>query len=168
MFISDIEGQAFILPEVNLATSTGVVRKPILIGDSYGLASVIFFAEQIKRICHVQPLVFLSLSDAEKNEFPFTPTPSQFVLSDFPLGVLAACPLLEDKKIPSRLISDSFLPGCYDGNLAEFLDELPASLFSDQKVDVFSLVEKKATDIIRGFCEKHKFNWAMGLVVVSH
>lgn len=144
IFITDLLGDAFVL-------SDGVNR-PLLIADESGLPAIIFFAGKIKAAHQVQPLVLLYSEES----FPFTPVPSQFVVSNFPAGVLAACPLLEDKRIPSRLICENLLPGCYDGNIAECLDELPDAFFDGENSKIYAIAEKKTLDQISVFSQRRE------------
>jgi len=110
--ISQALGSAFSL--------TTELQRPLLLADEAGLPAIIFLAQKMRLMNDsVQPLVILS----SKHAFPFTAKPSQFVMPTFPAGVIASCPLLEDKKIPSRLLSEDFLPGCYEGSLVDFLHE---------------------------------------------
>ena len=110
-YVSELQGESFVLPGENL--------KPILFADDAGLPSIVYLALKISESTSVQPLVILTT----ESQFSFTPKPSQFVVSDLPPGMLATCPLLEDKKIPARLISETFKPGCYEGRVEEFLEE---------------------------------------------
>lgn len=90
----------------------------ILIADIQGLAATMFFlyraAPNVRRQC----LVFLQSDDA----FPFQPRPSLFMLPGVPPSTMGCAPLCEDMRIPSRLGSQSGLPGCYDGSVADLLD----------------------------------------------
>ncbi|MDH3325291.1 MAG: hypothetical protein OEM38_01075 [Gammaproteobacteria bacterium] len=102
-------------------------EKPVLIADELGLPSIFFLADLLMRKYQRQPLVILST----EQQFPFTPKPSQFIVSDFPSGMLATCPLLEDKKIPARLISKAFQPGCYDGDIEMFFEDVGPSFWNE-------------------------------------
>ena len=144
LFVSHVLGDIFLLPKNKI--------NPLLIADELGLPSIIFLAEKIKSISKLQPLVFLCSS--EKTSFPFTPVPSQFVVSNFPMGVLAACPMLEDKGIPSRLISEKLMPGCFDGNMTELLRELPDAFFDEAEIEVFVAGKKEILDDVKVFANK--------------
>lgn len=147
LFVSEPSGEFFVLPENEI--------KPLLIADETGLPSIIYLAEQIKQGCKIQPLVLLFSGSI----YPFTPIPSQFVVSDFPAAVLAACPMLEDKKIPSRLICENFLPGCYEGSLSDFLAELPDAFFSAATMEVFAMGEKNMLENVRQFSLRRGLNF---------
>ncbi len=157
IFLSDSEavnGNAFVLPK---ALTDAVPRekiKPVLIADEAGLPAIVFLADKIKNHCKMQPLVFLF----SNNDFPFTPIPSQFVISNIPMGVLAACPMLEDKKIPSRLLSDIFSPGCYEGGVSDFFDELPLAFFESLKLTLYIAGKKELGDVVENFARKHQLS----------
>ena len=102
---------------------------PVLVSDISGLPAIFFLADFVQKKCNTQPLVLLF----SKDNFPFTIKPSQFVVQNFPAGMLATCQLLEDKKIPARLISEMILPGCYDGSAGDFFDELSDSFLKNDR-----------------------------------
>lgn len=90
--------------------------RPLLLGGGVGIPPMIFLAEMLKdRPSEYAPLVLMG----SEVPFPFTPRPSEFILSGQPDGVIAAMPLLEDWGIPSRLASLQGYPGCYEGYVTD-------------------------------------------------
>ena len=112
LWVSQAKGSALPLPEFS--------HRALLVADKWGLPSILFLSQLIA-ISKLQNKVVVLLS--AEQEFPFKPQPSRYLLPGMPAGVIAACPLLEDRKIPSRLICDAYLPGCYEGSAIEFLSE---------------------------------------------
>lgn len=90
----------------------------VLIADINGLASTIFLLTRAPIAVRRQCLVFLQADDA----FPFYPRPSLFMLPGVPPSTTGCAPLCEDMRVPSRLASESGLPGCYTGSVADLLD----------------------------------------------
>ncbi len=65
----------------------------------------------------------LALIMEAKSEFPFQIKPAKFMFKNLPIkaaGMIGACSLLEDWKIPNRLCSQTGIPGCFDGDLDAF------------------------------------------------
>ncbi|MCG6966323.1 MAG: dihydroorotate dehydrogenase electron transfer subunit [Chromatiaceae bacterium] len=89
-------------------------RRPLLIGGGVGMPPMIFIAESL-RYSDSKPFVVLG----SEVPFPFTARPSQFPLPGLPDGVIAAMPLLEDWKIPSRLASLQGYAGCHQGYVTD-------------------------------------------------
>jgi len=152
VLVSEPQGTAFVLPTFfsHIGNEHHVI-KPVLLADDIGLPAIIFLAEKIKIICGLQPLVFLF----SQTQFPFTPVPSQFIVSNIPVGVLAACPMLEDKKIPSRLLSETVVPGCYEGAMDAFLAGLPNTFFRDINIEVYAAGGKSLLDAADVFAQRH-------------
>lgn len=91
-----------------------VTPRALLLGDTDGIASVIFLADGLRqRRPRVKLLVLLSSAQP----WPFRPQPSRMVIPGLPGGVIAAVPLLDDWGVPSRLASPHVTPGCFDGPL---------------------------------------------------
>ena len=115
----------------------GYSRRPLLIGGGVGIPPMVFLAEHIrasKALCST--LVIMG----SEVPFPFQPRPSQILVPGMPDGTIAAVPLPEDWKIPSRLASRQRLPGCFDGLVTDlarhWLGALPESERRD--VEIFS------------------------------
>lgn len=89
-------------------------RRPLLIGGGVGMPPMIFVAESL-RGGDSHPFVVLG----SEVPFPFSPRPSQFMLTGIPEGVIAAMPLLEDWGIPSRLASQQGYAGCHQGYVTD-------------------------------------------------
>jgi len=96
----------------------------LLIGGGVGMPPVIFLAESLRRDPNYRLLVLLG-SEAP---FPFPLRPSQILLPDFPDGVIAGIPLLDDWNIPSRLASLRGYPGCHRGLVTELAQSWLTSL----------------------------------------
>ncbi len=127
LWVSPPAGDAFPAP----AFSSNL----LIIADEIGLPSVLFLSQ------------FIAASKSRKNvfvliyaeeQFPFRPQPSRFLVSGIPPGVIAACPLLEDRKIASRLISNTSIPGCYHGSLAEFFSEWLSEGFVNEDATLYA------------------------------
>lgn len=90
----------------------GYRRRPLLIGGGVGIPPIVFLAEHM-RSCRL-PAAPLVLMGSEV-PFPFRPRPSQILVPGMPEGTIAAMPLFEDWKIPSRLTSGQHRAGCFEG-----------------------------------------------------
>lgn len=55
------------------------------------------------------------------NASPFKLQPSQFYMPDLPAGVIANMSMLEEVGTIARFCSLANLPGCFDGNLTDFI-----------------------------------------------
>jgi dihydroorotate dehydrogenase electron transfer subunit len=107
--------------------------RPILLGGGFGIPSIVFLASHIKRQTNgITPLALVS----SEVPFPFTPRPSQFMVPGVPADTIAAMPLMEDWKIPSRLASLKGFPGCYEGVVTELARSCLNALSAEQKLDV--------------------------------
>lgn len=109
---------------------------PLLVGGGVGMPPMIFLAESLRRRPGFRPLVVLG-SEAP---FPFPVRPSQLLVDGMPEGVIAAMPLLDDWRVPSRLASLEARPGCFQGYVSDlarrWLQSLePAAL---AQVEVFA------------------------------
>ncbi len=89
-------------------------KRPLLLGGGVGIPPMIFLADAMHK-GDTQPLVLMG----SEVPFPFKARPSQIMVAGIPAGCIAAMPLLEDWKIPSRLCSLQFYPGCYDGYITD-------------------------------------------------
>lgn len=125
-------------------------KKIVLFADEKGLPAIFFLADRFVEVGR-QPLLFLCSNE----EFPFQVKPSHFVIDNLPLGMLATCQLLEDKKIPARLISETGLPGCYDGSVKEFLEELNLNGWDFDNADFRVAGSNKFVNVVNSFahCE---------------
>lgn len=82
------------------------------------LGAFIFAARALRKLCNAKHSLFVLYSE---NTFPFQPVPSKFVVSAVPSHVIAGMPMLEDWGLPTRLVSDAFVPGAFDGSVDELL-----------------------------------------------
>lgn len=101
-------------------TAIPVTGNLLILGSGLEMANLFYIAKQ--RLSSQASGQTLALLHGEQG-FPFTVKPSRFILPEMPAEAIGACPLLEDWKIGNRLASDSGLPGCFDGSLAELLDQ---------------------------------------------
>jgi dihydroorotate dehydrogenase electron transfer subunit len=92
----------------------------LILGSGLEMATLFYIAKQ-RQPSHATGKT-LALLHSELG-FPFTVKPARFILPGMPAEAIGACPLLEDWKIGNRLASDSGLPGCFEGSLAELLDQ---------------------------------------------
>jgi len=125
LWISLAKGEAFPQPEFS--------NLLLILADELGLASVIFLSQFLSAgKTQSRALVFLY----SESQFPFSAQPSRFLVPNMLPGVIAACPLLEDRKIPSRLASSEFLPGCYQGSITEFIHEWDSDYINDKDMTI--------------------------------
>lgn len=89
--------------------------RALLLGANSGMAPLIFLAESLRSQEGFQPMILL----ASDRTFPFSPRPSRFIVPGMPPGVIAAMPLMEDWGIPSRMVSEHDVAGCFDGELVD-------------------------------------------------
>lgn len=88
----------------------------LLLGSDLGIAPLLFLARQRQSV-DASTLALLHASE----HFPFAIKPARFMLPGLPPEAIGACSLLEDWHVANRLASDTELPGCYHGNLTDFL-----------------------------------------------
>jgi dihydroorotate dehydrogenase electron transfer subunit len=128
--------------------------RPILLGGGFGIPSIVFLASHLKR--HAPETKPLSLVSSEV-PFPFTPRPSQIMVPGVPADAIAAMPLMEDWKIPSRLASLKGFPGCYEGLVTDLARSCLNALSADQlkEVELFACgprpMLKATADLAREF-----------------
>ena len=92
----------------------------LILGSGVEIANLFYIAKQ-RQSFHASGQT-LALLHSEQG-FPFTVKPARFMLPEMPAEAIGACPLLEDWKISNRLASDLGLPGCFDGRLADLLEQ---------------------------------------------
>ena len=61
----------------------------------------------------------------ETESFSFKPSPSQYMTPEYPSNMIASMPLLDDLGFSSRLACSQFQPGCFEGSLAELINDMP-------------------------------------------
>lgn len=93
-------------------------------GDSItsSLHLIYYFIDQMGHKILQKRLRFIILSTEES--FPFKPIPSLFMMPGFSSDLIASSQLLEDLKLPARLVSTIESPGCYKGNISSLLIEM--------------------------------------------
>lgn len=82
-----------------------------------------------------------------EDHFPFTPIPSQIMVSGIPDELIASSQLLEDFSLPARLACRSGSPGCYEGSAIDMLEAINFNQLIDEDSTVIcfgshSLVQK--------------------------
>lgn len=88
----------------------------LLLASDLGIAPLLHLARQASKM----PLGTSTMALLYATEgFPFMVKPARYMLSFMPAEAIGGCPLLEDWKIPNRLVSPGGLPGCFDGSLLE-------------------------------------------------
>ena len=112
-------------------------KRPLLIGGGVGIPPMVFLSEHITRTAKtISPFVIMG----SEVPFPFTPVPSQIIISGISEGAIAAMPLLEDWGIASRLSTLQGYPGCFDGYVTDlarkWLDSMDSS--EHENVEIFS------------------------------
>lgn len=92
--------------------------QPLLItGESLGIADALLSAQHLKH--HAKHCVVLLSGES----FPCVIKPARFMVRELP-ELIAACPLLEDWGFANRLASNAGLPGCFEGNLTQLLQQI--------------------------------------------
>lgn len=105
-----------ILGPIGVPFKTDPARpRALLLGGGVGIPPMVFLAEQLRGDNRFQPLVLMG----SEVPFPFSTQPSTIIVPGIPEGTIAAMPLLEDWKIPSRLASLQEYPGCFAGYITE-------------------------------------------------
>jgi len=127
LWVSQPTGDAF--------PALGFSSNLLIIADKTGLPSALFLSQIIAELKSHKKVFVLLYSDGQ---FPFRPQPSRFLVSGVPPSVIAACPLLEDRNISNRLISNTSIPGCYEGSLTEFLNDCLLEDFINEGVTVYA------------------------------
>lgn len=96
---------------------TAATARALLLADDDGLASAVFLARALRGWQpRVKPFALFELTPP----LPFRPQPSRIMTPGLPAGVIAALPLLEDWKIPSRIACrHDEQPGCFIGAVTE-------------------------------------------------
>jgi len=111
---------------------------PLLIGGGVGIPPMVFLAEHLRRQGGKDCSPFVIMGS--EVPFPFSPRPSQIMVQGMPEGVIAAMPLLEDWKVPSRLASLRGYAGCFEGYVTDlarrWLDVLGRK--QQPKVEIFA------------------------------
>lgn len=122
-----------LLGPIGVPFSTDPQRpRALLLGGGVGIPPMVFLADQLRRNSNYQPLVLMG-SEAP---FPFTTQPSKIIVPGLPDGTIAAMPLMEDWKIPSRLASLQAYPGCYDGYITDLARHWLSALDTTQRSEV--------------------------------
>jgi dihydroorotate dehydrogenase electron transfer subunit len=91
--------------------------RTLLVGGGVGIPPMIFLAESLaaRRDGSWKPLVLMG----SEIPFPFSPRPSTIMVAGIPQGVIACMPLLDERRVPSRLASFSDFAGCYQGYVTD-------------------------------------------------
>ena len=106
--------------------------RPLLLGGGVGIPPMVFLADAMRADPHWRPLVLMG----SEVPFPFTATPSRFLVPGAPEGVIAAMPLLDDWGIPSRLASLQGYPGCFEGFITELARRWLDALNDEERAGV--------------------------------
>ena len=106
--------------------------RALLLGGGVGIPPMVFLAEELRDAGEYQPLVLMG----SEVPFPFTTQPSTIFVPGLPDGTIAAMPLMEDWKIPSRLASLQNFPGCYDGYITDLARHWIDSLDETQRNEI--------------------------------
>jgi dihydroorotate dehydrogenase electron transfer subunit len=85
--------------------------RALLVGGGVGIPPMIFLAETLMAQAGWRPLVLMG----SEIPFPFHARPSTILVPGIPPEAIAAMPLLEEWRVPSRLASFAGFPGCYTG-----------------------------------------------------
>jgi dihydroorotate dehydrogenase electron transfer subunit len=89
--------------------------RPLLIGGGVGIPPMIFLADALRYDRRFSPFAILG----SEVPFPFNARPSQHLVPGLPPAAIAAMPLLDDWRIPSRLASLQGYPGCFEGYVTD-------------------------------------------------
>ena len=113
----------------------------LLIGEGDGISPLIFLADEIKKTSKQKPIVFFS----SNKTFPFKYSPSKYILKDFRPDVIASLDFFESMGFVSRLASEQYLPGCYNGNVTDLAEEWIKTLDLKQveNINIYACGTKK-------------------------
>lgn len=92
----------------------------LILGSDLEMANLFYIAKQ--RFSSNATSQILALLHS-KQGFPFVVKPARFMLPELPAEAIGASALLEDWKIGNRLASELGLAGCFEGSLADLLDQ---------------------------------------------
>jgi len=107
--------------------------RALLIGGGVGIPPMVFLADKLREIEGAyQPFVIMG----SEVPFPFKAEPSKFMVPGMPAEVIAAMPLMEDWKIPSRLASLQGYPGCFQGYVTDLARAWLDALDEAQRLEV--------------------------------
>lgn len=106
--------------------------RTLLIGGGVGMPPMVFLAEALRQQEYYRPFVILG----SEVPFPFTPRPSQILVSGMPDGVIASMPLLEDWGIACRLASLQGYAGCFEGYVTDLARAWLDALDDDARNEV--------------------------------
>ena len=137
-------------------------KYPLLIAGGLGLPPLIFLAEYLrKQRTKFKPLVLVG----SERPFPFSPEPSQIVVSGIPEYVTAASPLLESWGIASRLCSLHDQPGCYHGYVSELAEHWLAGLDEDlrREVELFGCGPMPMLASVSQIAQRYQLNCQVSL-----
>ena len=150
--IKDINSITLIGPKGN-GFSFNNKKISLLIGEGYGISPLIFLADEIKKTSKQKPILFFS----SNNTFPFKYSPSKCILKDFRPDVIASADFLESMGFVSRLASEQYLPGCYNGSVTDLAEEWIKTLDLKQveKINIYACGTKKMLKNISIIAKKY-------------
>ena len=111
-------------------------KQTILIGGGVGIPPLLFLAEYLSKSKEDVKTMVLMGSEIP---FPFPLSPSLIYVDGIPGEAIAAIPLLEGLKIPSRLASNQDYPGCYAGFVTDLAtDYLENIHLTKEDLEIFA------------------------------
>ena len=136
-------------------------KMPLLLGGGVGIPPILFFAEQLKKIQNITPMVMMG----SEIPFPFKVQPSTKLVEGLPKDVIAAMTLLEDLSIPSRLTSKQGYSGCYDGYIHELADHWLSHLDPETRtqVEIFACGPTAMLQAVAGLSRSHGLSCQLSL-----
>jgi len=105
--------------------------RPLLLGGGVGMPPMIFLAARLRGE-RPPPLVLLG----SEVPFPFQPRPSELLIDGMPAEVTASLPLLDQWEIPSRLASNTPMPGVFQGHVTDLARRWLEGLDADTRAQV--------------------------------
>ncbi|PCJ49609.1 MAG: hypothetical protein COA74_05505 [Gammaproteobacteria bacterium] len=131
--------------------------KILLLAENQAIPLVLFLIIQLQQLWGKKKLQqrMSKILLASKNEFPFFPVPSRFMIPRMPVGTIASTQLLEDLALPARLASGSGAAGCFDGSLSSLLEEIYGNDYLESNTLVVAIGTNQLSESIKKLLGKN-------------
>lgn len=126
----------------------------LLVGEGLGISPLIFLADEIKKTTKQKPILFFGSNDT----FPYKYSPSKYIMKDFHPAVTASPNFIESMGFVSRLASKKNIPGCYNGNVTDLVEDWIKTLDLGQikRTNIYACGTKKMLKNISIIARKYK------------